>query len=119
MSHNNHKAALAIMEKPDLIDKDRMLWWLAKTHPAVFVAGARLTSKATPIHEVQLVAYHWANKLDTIKGLRQMTPGLGLKEAKDIVDRVEAGHSTIVDFRRELTTDEMAALKVWFTVATA
>jgi large subunit ribosomal protein L7/L12 len=48
-----------------------------------------------------------ANKIAVIKAVRAVMPGLGLKEAKDLVDSVEKGAATLKEAASKEEADKM------------
>jgi large subunit ribosomal protein L7/L12 len=48
-----------------------------------------------------------ANKIAVIKAVRAVMPGLGLKEAKDLVDSVEKGAATLKEAASKEESDKM------------
>lgn len=94
MKRNYHREVLAFLEHPEALEKDAMLWWIAKAHPSVFVWAAKMTTKKDPTGEVidrQVLAHiKGGNLLAAIKRHREITPGMGLKESKDYCDGLKA-----------------------------
>lgn len=54
--------------------------------------------------------YYRRNKLNTIKMLRMTVRGLGLREAKDIVDSLEMGRTQNIEFPYGINTEELRML---------
>lgn len=94
MRKNYHREALSVFEHPEAMDKDAMLWWISKAHPSVFVWAARATTKKDFSGEVvdhQVLDHIKAgNLLNAIKRYREITPGMGLVNAKDYCDNLRA-----------------------------
>lgn len=92
MSKNNHRVALAILDHDrttSTLDKDRLIWWLARTHPGVFVQGVREQDPKTFV--LQVASCVDQDHLRCIKALREAIPGLSLKDAKEHVDALRSG----------------------------
>lgn len=94
MRKNYHREVLDFLEHPEMLEKDAMLWWIAKAHPSVFVYAARMTAKKSANGETidrQVLEHIKAgNILNAIKRYREITPGMMLKDAKDYCDALKA-----------------------------
>jgi ribosomal protein L7/L12 len=88
---NYHREAIATMERGGL-DATRFLWWVAQHFPAVLCKAAKEMDKPkAPVHDAQVLAFIKGGQLlDAIKRCRNITPGMGLKEAKDYCDNLKA-----------------------------
>lgn len=70
-------------------DSERMLTWIAKNEPEVFLRAHTASALVVSKDWARAVVQHLVdgNKVSAIKATRERT-GLGLKEAKDICDKV-------------------------------
>lgn len=98
MKKNYHREALAVLEHQEAMNKEAMLWWIAKKHPSVFVWAARMTTKKDTkkdtngelVHPQVLSHIKDGNMLQAIKHYRDIVPGMSLKEAKNYCDNLRA-----------------------------
>ena len=72
-----------------LKDKDvkTMLYYIAANHPDIFIKSHRFL-RNIPVYNY-IVGRSYASKIDVIRDVTEKF-GLGLKEAKDVVDSYEA-----------------------------
>ena len=121
LSKNNHKVALAILDKDRInrasgqptFDKDLMIWWLAKNYPAIFIRGARAQEARTL--KLQIDSYVGKDFVEGIKVLRNVLPGLGLAEGKKIVDQLREGRGPVTfPISSEHVPEVIAGLKGHF-----
>jgi large subunit ribosomal protein L7/L12 len=99
---------LTVMQAADLV-KELETKWGVQAASAVAVAAGPAAAAAAPVEEktefdVILKAFG-EKKIDVIKAIRVVIPGLGLKEAKTLVE------SAPVAVKEAVSKDEAAALQ--------
>jgi hypothetical protein len=92
----NHDAALrrVIEITTSGFDAQKIAVALAKEYPEIFVKLFDATTRAKDWHREVITAAYQGNPVSAIKLTREFT-GLGLKEAKDVVDNLRAFMSQI------------------------
>lgn len=84
-------SALTVMEAAELSKLLEDKWGVSAAAPVAVAAVAGAGAAAAPVAEVQteftvVLAAAGDKKIEVIKEVRAIVPGLGLKEAKDLVE---------------------------------
>ena len=104
--------ALSVLELNELVKALEEEFGVSAAAPAAVVAapaaGAAEAEEKTEF-DVVLAGFDAAKKVAIIKAVREVVPGLGLKEAKDFVEAVAAGPKTVKEGLSKEDADKMAA----------
>ena len=81
----------------------------AMAAPAAGAGAAAEAAEEKTEFDVVLAGFDAAKKVAIIKAVREVVPGLGLKEAKDFVEAVAAGPKTVKEGLSKEDADKLAA----------
>ena len=98
---------MTILELADLVKEMEEKFGVSAAAPAVAVAGPAAAEAVEEKTEFDVILKNGgANKLKVIKLVREVKPGLGLKEAKEMVD---GAPSTLAEAVTKEAAEEMKA----------
>lgn len=103
-------SALTIMEAAELAKILKEEWGVEDVAPMAMAAAPAAGGDAAPAEEkssFNVVAKSFDNKMQAIKVVKEIT-GLNLKEAKDLVEKIEGGEQVI---KENVSKDDSGAMK--------
>ena len=103
-------SALTIMEAAELAKILKEEWGVEDVAPMAMAAAPAAGGAAAPAEEkssFNVVAKSFDNKMQAIKVVKEIT-GLNLKEAKDLVEKIEGGEQVI---KENVSKDDSGAMK--------
>jgi large subunit ribosomal protein L7/L12 len=103
-------SALTIMEAAELAKILKEEWGVEDVAPMAMAAAPAAGGAAAPAEEkssFNVVAKGFDNKMQAIKVVKEIT-GLNLKEAKDLVEKIEGGEQVI---KENVSKDDSGAMK--------
>ena len=83
---------LTVLEAAELVKKLETAWGVSAAAPVAAASGAPAGAAAAPVAEVKtlfdviLISVQPEKKIQVIKAVREVKPGLGLAEAKKLVE---------------------------------
>lgn len=110
---------LTVLEAAELSKKLEEKWGVTAAAPVAVMAGGAAGSVAAAEEKTEfdvILVSAGANKINVIKEVRVISPALGLKEAKDLVDSVDSGPKPI---KSGISKDEANKIKEAFEKAGA